>query len=152
MSDERTHHVTVRLAREYEFTAEFDDIPGTPAILFDEPEPLGGNRAPNAAAVLGAAVGDCLAASLAFCLRKSRTLVDGVTANIATHVTRNEQGRFRITGIDVELAADVAGADKTRLDRCQLLFEDFCVVTQSVRQGIPINVAVKLREPVEVEL
>jgi uncharacterized OsmC-like protein len=151
MSDERTHHVTVRLAREYEFVAEFDDVPNSSSILLDEPEPLGHNRAPNAAALLGAAVGDCLAASLAFCLRKSRTLVDGLTANVATHITRNEQGRFRISGIDVELAADVAEADKTRLDRCQLLFEDFCIVTQSVRQGIPVNVAVKLREPVEME-
>jgi uncharacterized OsmC-like protein len=149
MSDERTHHVTVRLAREYEFVAEFDDVPNSSSILLDEPEPLGHNRAPNAASLLGAAVGDCLASSLAFCLRKSRTVVDGLTANITTHVTRNERGRFRISGIDVELAADVAEADKPRLDRCQLLFEDFCIVTQSVRQGIPVNVAVKLREPVE---
>jgi uncharacterized OsmC-like protein len=149
MSDDRTHHVTVRLAREYEFIAEFGDVPNSPSVLLDEPEPLGHDRGPNAAALLGAAVGDCLAASLAFCLRKSRTLVDGLTANVATHVTRNEQGRYRISAIDVELAADVGEADKARLDRCQELFEDFCIVTQSVRQGIPVNVAVKLREPVE---
>jgi uncharacterized OsmC-like protein len=139
----------VRLAREYEFIAEFNDVPNSPPVLLDEPAPLGHDRAPNAAALLGAAVGDCLAASLVFCLRKSRTVVDGLTAHVATHVTRNEQGRYRISGIDVELAADVAEADKSRLDRCQLLFEDFCIVTQSVREGIPVNVALNAREPAE---
>ncbi len=140
MSDDRTHHVTVRLAREYEFVAEFNDIPNSPSVLFDEPAPLGGNRAPNAAAVLGAAVGDCLAASLAFCLRKARVEVDGLTARVTTHVTRGEQGRFRISGIDVELAPELA--DTSRLPRCAELFEDFCIVTQSVRQGIPVNVTI----------
>jgi uncharacterized OsmC-like protein len=146
MSDEHTHHVTVRLAREYEFTAEFNDVDNTPSMLFDEPEPLGGGRAPNAAAVLGAAVGDCLATSLAFCLRKSRVPIDGLTARVVTHVTRNDTGRFRITGIDVELAPELAGADDARLRRCETLFEDFCIVTESVRRGIPVNVSVRQRQ------
>lgn len=148
MSDERLHHITVRLAREYEFVAEFNDLADAPSILFDEPEPLGGSRAPNAAAVLGAAVGDCLAASLAFCLRKARVGVDDLTAHVTTRVTRNTEGRFRISGVDVELEPVVAGADRARLGRCEALFEDFCVVTQSVRQGIPVNVTVKQPEAV----
>lgn len=142
MSDERTHHVTVRLAREYEFTAEFEDLPGSPAILFDEPEPLGGNRAPNAATVLSAAVGDCLATSLAFCLRKARIGVDHLTARVTTHVVRNEKDRLRIGGIDVVLEPGISDADQERVGRCESLFEDFCTVTQSIRAGIPVNVSV----------
>src|SRR5262249_48109798 len=68
MSEERTHHVTVRLKKGYEFVAEFPDVKDASTLVFDEPEPLGKNKAPNAAAVLSAAVGNCLAASLAFCL------------------------------------------------------------------------------------
>jgi len=146
MSEERTHHVTVRLARGYEFVAEFDDIPGTPAILFDEPEPLGTNRGPNAAAVLGAAVGNCLAASLAFCLRRARMDVEGLTADVTTHVTRNEKGRFRVTGIDVELSPELGADNHTSLERCEALFEDFCVVTASVKHGIPVKVMLKQDE------
>src|SRR5687767_6943332 len=99
MSDEKVHHVTVRLARGYEFVAEFNDVPGVPSILFDEPEPLGANRAPNAAAVLGAAIGNCLAASLTFCLRRARMDVQDMTANVTTHVAKNEKGRFRVRTI-----------------------------------------------------
>jgi uncharacterized OsmC-like protein len=143
MSEERSDHVTIRLAREYEFVADFNDVPDSQPMLFDEPEPLGHGRAPNAAAVLGSAVGDCLAASFAFCLRKARIPLEDLEATVTTHVARNEKGRYRISGIDVELTPECGDADPSRIARCEELFEDFCVVTQSVRQGIPVNVTVR---------
>lgn len=145
MSQERIHHVTVRLARDYQFVAQFDDVAGRPSMLLDEPEPLGHNRGPNAAEVLSAAVGNCLAASLVFCLQRARIEVDGLTARVTTHVTRNEKGRFRISGIDVELDP-LVGNDASKLDRCGELFEDFCIVTASVKQGIPVSVSLKQPE------
>ena len=138
--DTRTHHVTVRLDRDYRFTAAFDDVAGAAPVAFDEPAPLGAGTAPNAAAMLGAAVGNCLAASLAFCLRRARVDVAGLTARVTVRVDRNERGRFRIAGIGVEL--DPRVADAARLARCSELFEDFCIVTESVRQGIPVAVTV----------
>jgi len=142
MSDERTYHTKVRLARDYEFIAEFPDLPKPASFALDEPAPLGNDDGPNAAAVLGAAIGDCLAASLAFCLQKSRVSLDHLEADVVTHVGRNDAGKLRIVGIDVELNPEVDDADAGRLRRCERLFEDFCIVTQSVRQGIPINVHV----------
>jgi uncharacterized OsmC-like protein len=143
MQEEHSHHAIVTLVRRYQFVAEFPDAGGTRAILLDEAPPLGDNRGPNAAALLGAAVGDCLAASLTLCLRKSRAKVDGMTAAVTTHVARNDAGRFRISGIDVELTPEVGLETDDRLERCRSLFEDFCIVTQSVRQGIDIRVSVK---------
>ena len=37
----------------------------------DEPEPMGENSGPNAGKVLAAAIGNCLTASLLFCLQKA---------------------------------------------------------------------------------
>jgi len=145
MSDERTYRTNVRLAHDYEFVAEFPDLPKQAALTLDEPAPLGHDDGPNAAAVLGAAIGDCLAASLAFCLHKSRVNMDHLEAEVVTHVARNDCGKLRIVGIDVELKPEVDDADAGRLQRCERLFEDFCIVTQSVRQGIPVNV--KVAEP-----
>lgn len=142
MPDDTVHHVTVRLARDYEFVAEFNDVPGAPSVMFDEPQPLGGGKAPNAAAMLGAAVGNCLSASLAFCLRKARIEVLDLTAHVKTHVVRNEKGRFRISGIDVELAPSL-GRTEAPIGRCEELFEDFCTVTASVRHGIPVRVSLR---------
>ena len=141
MGTEYEQHITVRLAHNFAFVAEFNDIPGAPSILFDEPPPLGENRAPNAVAVLGAAVGNCLSASLAYCLRRARIDVERLTAKVTTHVVRNEKGRFRIGGIDVELEPQLGTG--VSLDRCEGLFEDFCTVTASVQHGIPVHVSLK---------
>jgi uncharacterized OsmC-like protein len=143
MPEPQDHHATVTLVRGHKFIAEFPDSMGSSAMLLDERQPLGGNRAPNAVALLGAAVGDCLAASLTFCLRRSRATVDGMTANVTTHVTRNEAGRMRISGIDVELVPEVGSDAAGKLNRCETLFEDFCVVTESVRHGVPVTVSVR---------
>ncbi len=143
MSETRDYHATVRFTRGYEFVAHFDDADGLPSIFFDEPPPLGAGLGPNAAAVLGAAIGNCLSASLVFCLRKARLDVLDLTTTVVTHVTRNDQGRFRISGIDVEITPQLTGPDNARFERCEALFEDFCTVTESVRQGIPVNVKVE---------
>ena len=142
MSETRDYTVDLRFVRGYEFVATFRDPEGLPPIVFDEPAPLGEGSGPNAAAVLAAAIGNCLAGSFAFCLRKARVEPIDLTAAVVARVARNEQGRFRISGIDVELAPQVLAADQGRLERCERLFEDFCIVTESVRRGIPVNVKI----------
>ena len=92
--------------------------------------------------MLAAAIGNCLAASFAFCLRKARVEPVDLTAAVVARVARNEQGRFRISGIKVELAPEVLESDRPRLERCERLFEDFCIVTESVRRGIPVDVKI----------
>lgn len=145
LSDEKSHHVTVRLVRDYEFVAEFDDIPAAAPLVFDEPPPLGHNAAPSATAVLGAAVGNCLAASFTFCLRKARLEPSELTANVTTHVVRNEKGRFRIRAIDVDIIPGFRKGIEPPLGRCTDLFEEFCTVTASIRRGIRVNVNLKER-------
>lgn len=142
MADEKTHHITIRLARGFEFVAEFPDTPGAPPILFDEPAPLGEGRGASAAEVLGAALGNCLAASLTFCLRRARFEVNGMTALVTTHTGKNERGRHRLQKIDVELQP-VIGGQGDNLGRCAEIFEDFCIVTASVQHGIPVSVTLK---------
>ena len=147
MSETRDYRVELQFVRGYEFVATFKDGEPVPALVFDEPPPLGEGAGPNAAAVLAAAVGNCLAASFAFCLRKVRLELQDLTANVVAHVERNEQGRFRIKDIDVELIPEMTTRDRDRIDRCERLFEDFCMVTESVRRGIPVNVTIN--EPAE---
>jgi organic hydroperoxide reductase OsmC/OhrA len=70
---------------------------------------------------------------------------------VTTHVARNEAGKFRINAIDVELLPEVVQTDGAKLHRCEGLFEDFCIVTESVRRGIPVNVTVKQPDAASVE-
>lgn len=141
--DDIVQDVTLSLGDGYAFTASFARTPGGATVQLDEPAPVGAGQAPNATDLLAAAVGNCLAASLLFCLRRSRAEVDGMSARVRAHVGRNDAGRYRIQGIEVELSPELTEADVGRLKRCEDLFEDFCIVTESVRAGIPVAVSVR---------
>jgi uncharacterized OsmC-like protein len=133
---------TVRLDLEdgYRFRVDFGH--GLPAFVMDEPEPLGAGGGPNASAVLAAAVGNCLSASLLYCLRKARIEVEDLHADVEVTLARDPRGRLRVGGIRVELHPRLAPGAEGRVGRCLELFEDFCVVTGSVRAGIDVEVAV----------
>ena len=119
----------------YLFNVDF----GNTELLVDEPPPLGEGKGPNASRLLTAAVANCLSASLTFCLRKFKQEVSGMKTTAKTNLTRNEKGRLRIGSIEVSIRL---AENYDHLDRCLAQFEDFCVVTASVRQGIPVKVRV----------
>ena len=127
----------------YEFRVRFD-WPEVAELTLDEPEPLGERRGPNAARLVAAGVANCLSASLVFCLKtKFRQNPGPVRAMATGRLERNERGRYRITGIDVVLSLSERFGDMPHQERCLEQFEDFCVVTQSVRDGINIDVTVE---------
>ncbi len=130
----------LQLDEGYRFSVDFGQA--FPPFVMDEPEPLGGGAGPNAARVLGAAIGDCLGASLLFCLQRSKVKVTELRVEVAGTIVRNEQGRFRIGGVRVRLRPGIAAADRERIERCLGIVEDYCIVTQSVRQGIDVQVEV----------
>ena len=139
--EQRQFAVTLSRRHDYEFTVAFDD-PYPVDLAIDEPPPLGGGQGPSASRVLGAAVGHRLAASLLFCLGKARVTLADLRVRVEGTISRNDAGRFRITELKVMLSPTVAPADRERINRCITLFEDFCIVTASVRQGIPVHVEV----------
>ncbi len=139
MSEEVT--VALELERDYRFDVDFGNE-RWPSLLMDEPEPLGAGDGPNASRVLAAAVGNCLSASLLFCLRKARIEVGGLRTTVTATMDRNERGRLRVAAMRVRIEPEVAPEDVPRMDRCLQLFEDFCVVTASVRGGIDVGVEV----------
>jgi uncharacterized OsmC-like protein len=108
----------------------------------DEPPPLGKDAGPNPSRVLALAVANCLSASLLFCLQRKGEKVSGLKSRVHVEVVRNEKNRLRIGKIDVTIAAPVE-RDSAALLACLDTFEDFCTVTQSVREGLKINVNVE---------
>jgi uncharacterized OsmC-like protein len=137
---------TIKLDLEdnYRFVTDFGQV-GVAPLLLDEPEPLGEGLGPNAARVLAAAVGNCLSASALFCLRRARVEVRSMHTEVEATMIRNEAGRLRIGGIDVRIEPEVAEEDIPRMRRCLEIFEDYCIVTESVRTGIDVGVSVETR-------
>jgi organic hydroperoxide reductase OsmC/OhrA len=142
MADGDEFTVTMQLRDGYRFLVDFQQD-GVPALLVDEPEPLGAGDGPNAARLLAAAVGNCLSASALFCLRRAHVQVHGMRTSVTASLVRNDQGRLRIGALRVRIDPQVDMADHARIERCLKLFEDYCVVTQSVRAGLDVSVEVK---------
>lgn len=141
MNESLSFKLELEQLHDYEFRVKFD-WPQVDDLLLDEPAPLGGSAGPNAARLIGAAVANCLSSSLLFCMRKFKQTPGTLRAEVTGELARNDQGRLRIGRYDVTIRlADAAGAIQ-HFDRCLAQFEDFCVVTESVRQGIPVGVRV----------
>ena len=125
----------------FEFLVKFDKEQFAP-LRMDEPLPLGRDSAPNAARILAAAIGNCLSASLVFCLNRAKVPVANVTADVDVEIVRTEARRLRVGRVDVTLHTQLP-PDHPALTSCLGTFEDFCIVTQSVRQGIDVGVHVR---------
>ena len=146
---EVNHSFTISLERrgDYRFAVDFGGAV-TSSLLMDEPPPLGYGSGPNAAQVLAAAVVNCLSASLLFCFKKARVEPASLTATADVTLSRNERGRLRISHISVRILPELQKEDVARIGRCLDIYESFCMVTESVRDGIDVDVQV---EPVATE-
>ena len=74
--------------------------------------------------------------------RVAQPVINASSAKARTTLARNEHGRWRITHIGVDLQLADPAELLQHLDRVLAQFEDFCIATQSVRQGIAVDVTV----------
>lgn len=133
--------VCLHQVQDFQFDIHFGaDVP---VLRGDEPPPLGQGSGPSPVQLLAASVGNCLADSLLFALRKYRQHPEPIACEVNADVGRNEQGRLRVLAMRATLTL---GADARRiehLDRALAQFEAFCTVTQSVGAAIPVTVIVR---------
>jgi uncharacterized OsmC-like protein len=135
-------HVSVTLTQQhdYRFDIRFDD--NMPVLTSDEPAPLGTGLGPSPVQLLCASVGNCLSDSLLFALRKFKQAPEPLRCEVQAQVGRNADGRMRVLNMLATLHLGVPVAQLAQLERVLGQFEGFCTVTQSVGQGIPIQVRV----------
>lgn len=133
--------VTLREERDYVFTIELGGTAGT--LRSDLPPPLGGGSGASPEHLLCAAVGSCLSSSLLFSLRKFKQAPEPIRATVEPEVGRNEQKRLRVLRLKARIDLGVPAAKLgEHLDKALAQFEDFCTVTASVRQSLPVDVEV----------
>jgi organic hydroperoxide reductase OsmC/OhrA len=140
---ERAFRVDLQRRDGYRFESQASEdgrLHGAP-FASDEPDPVGAASAPATPALLGAALGHCLSASLLESLRHAHVVVADCTTEVTAIVRPNAAGLPRIDHVDVVLRPVIHG-DATRTRRCQEVFERHCTVTSSVRTGIDVRVSV----------
>jgi uncharacterized OsmC-like protein len=141
MSDNDDIRLLLEQEGPYAFRVNFEGS-GLDALHTDEPAPLGAGAGPNPSMLLLAAVANCVSASLVFALRKFKNAPAPIRAEITARKQRNAEGRWRIPRAEVVITLADKAADLEHFDRVMAQFEQFCIVTQSVRQGIEVDIAV----------
>jgi organic hydroperoxide reductase OsmC/OhrA len=121
--------------------ASEDGRPHGELFYSDEPDPVGEASAPATPALLAAAVGHCLSASLLEVLRHAHLEVESLSTQVVSVVRANSDGLPRIDHVDVVIRP-VLAAFGPRARRCEEVFEQYCTVSSSVRQGVDIRVRV----------
>lgn len=137
---EKTVSISLTQQQDYRFAVQYGGQ--VPDMITDEPAPLGSGLGPSPVQLLCAAVGNCLADSLLFALRKFKQSPEPITAKVTAEVGRNAQGRMRVLSIVAELHLGVPAHNLEHLDRVLDQFETYCTVTQSVGQGIDVTTRV----------
>ncbi|MFN7182774.1 MAG: OsmC family protein [Thermomonas haemolytica] len=125
----------------YAFRISFEGT-GLEALHSDESAPLGGGAGPNPSHLLLAGVANCLSASLVFALRKFKNAPGPIRTEIVAHKARNAAGRWRIPRAEVTIRLADPAAKLEHFERVLAQFEEFCIVTQSVREGMQVDVKV----------
>ncbi len=106
----------------------------------------------NPSRLLALGVLGCLSASFIFCLKKRDLKVEDFDSEAEIIISRNEKGFWRVKQINVTINPKVT--DPETLKRAQQclkenkegvsFYEQYCIITQSVRSGINVEVNVNL--------
>lgn len=116
-------------------------------IMDEPPQFHGDDKGPSSIEYLGFAIGGCLGTSFTFCLQKMEVPIEDLKLVLdikMTHVEEKEANPLRIVNIDVDINVTLEDEeDEDILELCIESFKRYCVVTQSVMGGIPVNVNVK---------
>lgn len=134
--------IIVELTQQQDYRFDISFGAAIPVLTGDEPAPLGTGQGPSPVQLLCAAVGNCLSDSLLFALRKFKQAPEPIRCTVQASVGRNAEGRMRVLQMTATLTLGVPAAQLEYLDRVLVQFEQFCTVTQSVGQGIPIELQV----------
>jgi organic hydroperoxide reductase OsmC/OhrA len=141
--DNRRFHIRLDHQERFRFISQASEdgrLHGD-AFYSDEPDPVGDAGAPATPALLGAAIGHCLSASLLETLRHAHLPVESFHTDVTAVVKPNGDGFPRIDHVEVVLHPRLR-EPSPRTGRCADVFEKHCTVSSSVRNGIDIQVRV----------
>ncbi len=141
MSEGMKPKVSITLEKEMIFKCDLGDLNVKDCYIDDTHKDEVDMLGPNPSRLLGLALLGCLSASFIFCLKKKNLTLDDLNATAELTITRNKKGFWRVMKVDVDINMEISDpATRKRADQCKKMFEQYCVVTQAVREGINVEV------------
>ncbi len=141
MSEEiKKVNVNITLEEEMIFKCELGDIKVEECYIDDTNKDEVNMLGPNPSRLVGLAVLGCLSSSFIFCLKKRDFTLDNLKAEAEVIIGRNEKGFWRVKKINVNIDVKIDDPEtRKRADQCRKMFEQYCLVTQSIRKGIDVE-------------
>ena len=135
--------ISVRLSEKIHFIASTRHFNN---IHIDEPESFHGtDLGPSSVEYVLIGIGGCLGSTLAFCLKKYDIQIEDL--EIIIDGTLKHSGplkRLRLIKVDAELILTTKNTENSKkIDECINNFQEHCVVSNSIINGLPIEVKVK---------
>ena len=141
MSEEMKTKVGLSLDKEMIFKCDLGNMKVKDCYIDEQNKDEVDMLGPNPSRMLGLAVLGCLSASFIFCLKKREFSLDDLIAEAEVIIRRNEKGFWRVKKINVNIDAKLDDEEtRKRADQCKKMFEQYCIVTQAVREGIDVEV------------
>lgn len=118
-----------------------------PVVVDEPPEFHGDDRGFSSVEYLLVGIAGCLGSSLAYCFRNLQVELKSMEIDVDGKLHHPEPGHpLRVVKIEATMDVEVApDQDEEMVELCLEKFRKYCVVTQSVVQGIPADVKVNVK-------
>ena len=138
--------VSISYSENIHFTAKARSFTG---FHIDEPESFHGtDLGPSSTEYLLIGIGGCMGSSLAYCLQKRKIKIKDMEIIVDGKLkVEGPKNHLRLAKVNVELFLSLKkGNSSQNVDTCINNFLEYCVLTNSVIQGIPIDIKVNKKE------
>jgi uncharacterized OsmC-like protein len=109
----------------------------------DEPSSFhGSDLGPSAVEYLLIGVGGCLGTTFIYCLQKKNIELEMLKVEVDGKLSHTSPKMLlRLVNIDVDLKfTPKEGSSDVEINRCIKEFLDYCIISNSIANGLPINV------------
>ncbi|MFX1419013.1 MAG: OsmC family protein [Promethearchaeota archaeon] len=144
MINEYSSEVGIKLEEEMIFKCDLGQIQMNDLFIDEQHKKSADKIGPNPAKLLALSVLGCLAASFTFCLQKKNFSLSNLDGKAIIISKRNEKGYWRLKKIDIILNPKIDNHElRKRVDQCINFFEQYCIISESIRNGIDIDVKIE---------
>ncbi|MFX0023826.1 MAG: OsmC family protein [Candidatus Hermodarchaeota archaeon] len=140
MADEYISEVGLRLEEDMIFKCDLGQIKMNDLFIDEQHKKSKEKIGPNPSKLLALSILGCMSASFAFCLQKKDFSLSNFEGKAFITSERNDGGLWRIKKIKLELYPKIDTPEmRERADQCQKFFKKFCIISESIREGIEID-------------
>lgn len=114
-------------------------------LHIDEPESFHGtDLGPSAVEYFLIGIGGCLGSTFTYCLQKKQIEIENLEIVIDGQLKHSEPKlRLQLVNVEVEIFYVLKpGYSKEKLEQCLKIYQEYCVISNSIHKGLPLEVKI----------